>query len=230
MSSLPSQTTPVYATDEDLLIYAGGDWSLLCPPWQQMAAGTDGSFAAGVPWTLNSASVDFQSNGVAPNQVVWLSAPKSQYPGGGQFLAVDSVSGNSITLRRPYKNSNIGQPPAPAAGLSGITFAINTLDPQIAEASYDIKQRFTIDDHPVAGMLRSSQFVYDLQILRAATVYTVLVDRYTQETRTDKGDFDKKIARFRAKMEDALNRVQVRWGPTGNSASPASLFSCRLTR
>ena len=33
-------------------------------------------------------------------------------------------------------------PPAPAGGLTGVTFTINTLDPQSAEASYDLKQRF----------------------------------------------------------------------------------------
>lgn len=230
MSNTPPQTTPVYCTDEDILVHAGGDFALLCPVWQQMAAGTDGVFAPGIPWVLTSASMNFQANGVNPNQVVWLTAPKSQYPGGGIFMAIDSASANTITLRRPYQNLNVGMPPAPAAGLTGVAFAINTLDPQIEEASYDLKQRFAIDDNPLVGEYRSSSWIYDLQVLRVATVYAVLFERYTQETRTERGDFEKKVARFRQKLDDALARVQVRWGPFGNSAEPSTLFSCRLSR
>jgi len=230
MSNMPSQTTPVYCSDEDVLVHAGGDFALLCPPWQQMAAGSDGAFSAGAPWVLTSASVNFQANGVRPNQVIWLTAPKSQYPGGGHFLAIDSVSGGSVTLRRPYKDSGVGQPPAPATGLAGVSFTMNTLDPQIAEASYDIKQRYAIDDLAGGNLSRSSSWIYDLQVLRVATVYLVLLERYTQETRTERGDFEKKVARFRQKLDDALARVQVRWGPFGNSAEPATLFGCRLSR
>ena len=61
-----------------------------------------------------------------------------------------------------------------------------------------------------------------------ATVYSVLLERYTQETRTERGDFEKKVVRFRQKLDDELARVQVRWGPFGNSAAPATLFSCKL--
>ena len=49
VSNLPDPTSPVYCTDEDLAVRAGGDWFLLCPAWQQMAAGTDGVFLTGRP-------------------------------------------------------------------------------------------------------------------------------------------------------------------------------------
>ncbi len=138
-ASLPAQTIPVYCTDEDIAVRASGDWFLLAPAWQQMAAGTDGYFNSGSPWVLNSTAVSFTSNGVNPNQVVQLSGPKANFPGSsGQLFAIDSVSGNSVTLRRLHKDLNVGQPPAPAAGLTGVTFTINTLDPQIEEASFDI--------------------------------------------------------------------------------------------
>jgi hypothetical protein len=227
MSNLPEQTTPVYATDEDIAVRAGGDFITLCPPWQQMAAGTDGFFNSGSPWVFNSTATNFQSNNVAPNQVVWLSAPKSQYPGSGQLLAIDSVSGTSLVLRRLHKDLNVGNPPAPAAGLTGITFAINTLDPQTEEASFDIKRRFAIDENIIA---RASSWIYDLRDLRIATVLTVLYDRYTSETRTDRGDFAIKIQRIRQQLDDVMARVQVRWGPFGNSAEPSTLFSCKLSR
>jgi hypothetical protein len=227
MSNLPEQTTPVYATDEDIAVRAGGDFVTLCPHWQQMAYGVDGLFASNAPWVLSSASVNFQANGVAPNQVVQLTSPKSQYAGSGQLLAIDSVSGSSLTLRRLHKDLNVGQPPAPMAGLSGVTFTINTLDPQTEEASFDLKRRFGIDELIVD---RTSAWIYDLRDLRIATVLTVLHDRYTTEARGDRGDFAHKLNLIKSQLNDVLDRVQVRWGPFGNSAEPSTLFGCKLSR
>ena len=110
MSNLPETTSPVYATDEDIAVRAGGDFVTLCPPWQQMAAGVDGFFSSGSPWVLSSTATSFAANGVAPNQVVWLTGPKANFPGGGQLLAIDSVSGSSIVLRRLHKDLNVGNP------------------------------------------------------------------------------------------------------------------------
>jgi hypothetical protein len=227
MSNLPEQTSPVYATDEDIAVRAGGDFITLCPNWQQMAYGTDGLFAPGSPWVLNSTATNFEANNVAPNQVVWLSQPKTQYPGGGVLLAIDSVLGTSVTLRRLHKDLNVGQPPAPAAGLANVTFTINTLDPQTEEASFDIKRRFGIDENIVE---RTSSWIYDLRDLRMATVLSVLLARYTQETRGDKGDFPRKLDQIKVELNQVLDRVQVRWGPFGNSEEPSTLFSCKLSR
>jgi hypothetical protein len=227
MSNLPSQTSPVFATDEDVAVRAGGDWYVLCPAWQQMAAGTDGVFTLGLGWILNSVSIDFEASGVQPNHVVNLSSPKSLYPGGGQLLAVDSVSGGQLTLRRVHKDLNVGQPPGPAGGVTNVTFTINTLDPQIEEASFDIKRRFGIDENVA---YRASTWVYDLRDLRMATVLTVLKDRYTAEVRADRGDWALKINLIRSQLDQVLDRVQVRWGPTGNSAEPATVFSCKISR
>ncbi|HEV3343937.1 MAG TPA: hypothetical protein VG125_26420 [Pirellulales bacterium] len=227
MSNLPVQTTPVYATDEDIAVRAGGDFITLCPAWQQMAAGEDGAFVAGSPWVLTSTATNFAANGVAPNQVVYLTAPKSQYPGGGALLAIDSVAGSSLTLRRLHKDLGVGQPPAPLAGLVGVAFAVNTLDPQTEEASFDLKRRFGIDETIVD---RQSTWVFDLRDLRMATVLSVLVARYTQEARGDKGDFPRKIGQLKSELGQVLDRVQVRWGPFGNSEEPTTIFSCRLSR
>jgi hypothetical protein len=226
MSALPELTSPVYCTDEDILVRATGDFSTLCPPWQQMAAGTDGVFLSGTPWVLTSTSVNFATQGVAPNQVVWLTGPKTNFPGGGQLLAIDSVSGSSITLRRVYKDLNVGQPPG-AGGVTGVTFAVNTLDAQIANATFDIKRRFGIDENIVG---RTTAWVYDVQDLRMATILLVLRERYMQEARTDRGDFARKAKTMDVEFQTILDRVQVRWGPLGNSAEPATVFSCKISR
>jgi hypothetical protein len=227
MSNLPPQTTPVYATDEDIAVRAGGDFITLCPQWQQMASGTDGFFDSGSPWVLNSTATSFAANKVQPNQVVWLSAPKTQYPGGGVLMAIDSVAGSSLTLRRLHKDLNVGNPPAPAAGLTNVTFTINTLDPQTEEASFDIKRRYGIDETIVD---RSSSWVFDLRDLRIATVLSVLLSRYTQEVRSERGDWARKIVLIKEELDQVLERVQVRWGPYGNSAEPSTLFSCKISR
>ena len=64
--------------------------------------------------------------------------------------------------------------------------------------------------------------------LRLAAVLTVLHDRYIAETRSDKGDFAHKINLVKSQLSEVLDRVQVRWGPFGNSAEPSTLFSCKL--
>jgi hypothetical protein len=226
-ASLPEQTTPAYCTDEDICVRVGGDFVALCPAWQCMAAGTDGVFANGSPWVLTSASVNFQSNGVTANQVIQLTAPKNAFPGSGALFAIDSVSGGSITLRRLHEDLHVGQPPGPTSGLTGVAFTINTLDPQIEEASFDIKRRFGIDEN--IGF-RTSSWVYDLRDLRMATVLAVLLARYTQEARTDRGDFPRKIELIKGELLTVLDRVQVRWGPLGNSSEPSTIFSCKISR
>jgi len=228
-TALPGQTAPLYCTDEDILIRAGGDWAILCPPWQLMASGSDGVFSSGTPWVLTSTSANFQTNGVIANQVIQLTGPKNAFPGGGQFLAIDSVSGSSITLRRPHQDLNVGQPPG-GTGLAGVLFTIATLGPQIEEATYDIKRRFAIDDTTGTNVNRQSAWIYDQRELRIATVLSVLYDRYTFEARTKEGDFAAKISRIRQQLDDCLARVQVRWGPFGNSAEPSTLFATKLSR
>jgi hypothetical protein len=229
MSNLPELTSPVYATDEDILVKASGDFITLAPAWQCMARGTDGYFNAASPWILHSTSTNFATQGVAANQVVCLTAPKTQYPGGGDLLAIDSVSadGTNITLRRPYKDLGIGLPPAPAAGLTGVAFSITTFDPQTASATFDIKRRFGIDENIT---FRDSTWIYDLQDLRMAVVLSVLYDRYTAELRSDRGDWVRKMGHIRNQRDEIIDRVQVRWGPYGNSAEPSTVFSCKISR
>jgi hypothetical protein len=227
MSNLPESTTPVYATDEDIAVRAGGDFVTLCPSWQQMAAGSDGVFAPNAPWVLTSTLTNFATNSVAPNQVVQLKGPASAFPGGGALLAIDSVSGTSITLRRLHKDLNAGQPPAPVAGLTGVSFVINTLDPQTEEASFDLKRRFAIDENIYD---RTSAFIYDLRDLRIATVLQVLLARYVAEARGDRGDFPRKILLAKSDLDDVLGRVEVRWGKYGNSEAPSQMWSGRVVR
>lgn len=104
---------------------------------------------------------------------------------------------------------------------------INTLDPQTEEACFDLKRRFAIDENIVN---RTSSWMYDLRDLRMANVLSVLLARYTQEARGDKGDFPRKIRLIKSELDDVLARVQVRWGIYGTDEPPTTLFSCRVSR
>jgi hypothetical protein len=230
----PNWTYPLLGSDEYIAIHAMGDYMTLCPQSSVMAAAADGAFASGAPWVLTSATVDFQQQGVVPQCVVVLTLPRPNFPGGGHLLAVDSVAGNSCTLRRVGQPLGIGQPPAPSTGLSGVTFEIRTLKPQIDEASYRIKSRFTIDEQIP---YRTSDWIYrgaedPYRVLRDVVVFTVLADCYESQTRdqTENGDFARKAKRYRFRLEEALAQAQVRWGPFGNSSPPSSLMGCKLSR
>ena len=227
MANLPELTSPVYCTDEDIAVRAAATYITLCPSWQQMAAGADGYFSPGSPWVLNSTLTNFAANGVAPNQVIWLSGPKSNYPGGGQLLAIDSVSGTSVTLRRLYKDLNVGQPPAPAAGLTNVVFAINTFDPQSAEASFDIKRRYGIDEN-----IGRSQIGLDLRPPGSADG-----DRADGLARAilaggprRKGGFPSQDRVHEGGSFPGTRSSASPVGAARESAEPTTLFSCKLSR
>ncbi len=223
----PSQLATVYATDESIAIRASGDFATLCPDWQKLAYGSDGTFAAGSPWVLSSASVDFAAAGVTTSHVILLRKPNTAFKGGGELLAVDRATDTSVTLRRLGTELGLGQPPSPAAGLTGVEFLITTLDPQIEEASFDLNRRFWIDPNVAS---RSPDLVYDLRDLRQACVLTVLAQRYAAETRASQGDFALKLSQIKDELSEVLARLQLRWGQSGTDNQSTTWFSTRIVR
>ncbi len=225
--SAPATLTTVYATDENIAIRAGGDFSMLCPDWQKLAYGSDGAFAAGSPWVLSSPSVDFLAAGVTQQHVVLLRKPNTVFKGGGELLAVDSASDSGVVLRRLGAALSVGQSPAPAAGLTGVEFLIATFDPQIEEASFDLNRRYWIDPN-IPG--RTPADVYDLRDLRQACVLTVLSQRYASETRGSEGDFALKLTQIKQELSEVLARLQLRWGTSGSDTQATNWFCTRIVR
>jgi hypothetical protein len=228
----PINTNPVYATDETVWIRSRGDFASLSNSSEQLAFGNDGAIANGAYWTMTSNSIDFQGQGVTPQCVAWLTAPKASFPGGGRFLAVDSVGPNQIVLRVIGKALNVGQPPAPLAGLSAITFTINTFASLIEDASWDLKNRFALDENVP---FRASNWLYQgaedmFRDLRAACVLQVLVKAFQAENRSKEGDWAMKLSQLKSEYNDVLDRMQLRFGPFGNSEPPVTRFSCRFSR
>ncbi len=222
-----------YATDEDIALRASADFAMLCPRDQKVAAGSDGSFAGSDLWTLRSNSVNFAANGVIVGQVVQLLGPSSAFRAPGEALVVGSLSNGGLTLRRKGLASGVGQPPSPAGGLSGVSFLVATLAPQIAGASYDLDRRFGINDL-IAG--RRTSDLFDMNEVKDATVLTVLSRLYLDMSRENGGKLDTFAAKAqaaRAELDDLLARVVLHWNPAVPGAAqpgPSSRFSARITR
>ena len=155
------ETTTSYATDEDLALRASADFLLLCPRDQKLASGNDGVFQKDDPWTLNSASVDFQANGLSPGKIVLLTQPTSSFKPPGESFVVQAVSPGAVLLRRKGQLPGMGQGPSGPNGLTGVEFFSTTLGPQIELASYDLNKRYGIDDF-IAG--RRSCDLFDTRI------------------------------------------------------------------
>ncbi len=225
-----------YATDEDIALRASADFAALCPVDQAVASGSDGVFLASDPWTLLSGSVNFAALGLGPGLIVRLSKPASAFGPTGVLFAVASAASGGITLRRKGQPAGLGQPASPAAGVVGVEFSIRTLGPQIALASYDLAQRFGIDDS-VAG--RRSVDLADPGQLREAAVLSVLARQYLDQARQFAGPSDApedwysaKARIARADLDDVLDRLTLRWGVASPAGRPADTtrFSSRLSR
>jgi hypothetical protein len=210
-----SYLATVYCCDEDVAIRAPGDFRDLIPDGATLAAGSDGAFAPTDRWTLNSPTADFTAQGVRPGHVCQLLRP--------------TVAGPSLTLRRLGQPAGIGQPPAPAAGLGGVRFLVASLDPQIEEASYDLNQRYAIDeaipDSAPALLARERE-------LRQLCVLTVLARQYQAESREKDDTYARKGTDLEAERQGMLSRVQVHWDRPPGETLPevASVFGTRVER
>lgn len=219
----------VYATDEAIAIRDISAYTALCPISQSVASAADGIFSSGFPWDLSSASKAFQSLGVKANHVIRLTGPKAQYLGSGQLLAIESASGSSVTLRRLGQDIGVGEPPAPAVGLTGVTFQILTYDAQIQVASKDLNRTYSIDPN---SALNGPSGLTDTEDLEQACVLKVLIARLLAETQQRDQTWGLKLQNYRQELADVMTRLQLRWGPNNDSTEPQVYdnFSTRLTR
>jgi hypothetical protein len=223
----------VYATDEDIALRASADFSIICPKDQKLASGNDGAFPSGNPWTLTSASVDFQARGLQPGNIVQLTQPISAYKPPGEAFVVVSVAPNAATLRRKGQLAGVGQPPAAADGLSQVEFLVTTFGPQLVTASYDLNRRYGIEDL-IAG--RRSCDLFDPNEVCEAAVLTVLYRQYLDMSRgaDERSDiFAAKSQSCKQELDDLLARTVVHWAVSSgilDASEPTTRFSTRISR
>jgi hypothetical protein len=223
-----SYVSPVYCTDEDLAVRATGDFANLCPPWQRLAAGSDGVFDEDDLWTISSASTDFAEAGLAVGHVVHLTLPKSRYGPSGHLYAVSTANlDGTLTLRNVGMAAGLGVPPGPVGGLNGLTFEVPTFTPQIEEVSYRINRDYRID---ALDPDREPADLYDRRELRDLAVLMVLRQQYVMENRSETGDYKMKIDRLDTELGILGPRISIRWGPTGEDSPPSNTYNKSLFR
>lgn len=223
----PDRLATVYATDEEFLMIAGADFVTVCPRAFLFALGVDGAFSPSDRWTLTSASVDFEAQGVAPNMVMQLSGNRPEWKGLGGLLAVESVAGGSCLLRRAGRSIGEGQPPGPEGGAIGVSFLVTSLAPAIEDVAFELNEMFSIDP---ALVNRRPEDLYDRRIFRRLTVFRVLENQYANSNRSNDGDFVMKAEYYARRYREALSSATLRWGPIGTSQPATRLGSMRLTR
>lgn len=213
----------LYCDDEAIKVRCSGDYDMLVPADQSLAAGTDGSILASSPWVLNSASASFVVAGLAAGNVV---AIKLTVHGPATHFAVVSVTTNALTFRRVGMLANQGQPPV-IANVTGLSYSVLTFGPQIEDASYDLNRRYQINDDFAD---RAAVYLYDPRQLRQACVLTVLMRQYATESRTKEGDFSSKLMVVSRELDAVMARISVTFGQRGQDSSPTNRFSTRTRR
>lgn len=217
-----------YCTDEDVAIRAPQDFVNLVPKWQKLAGGADGQFLAGSPWSMRSTSTAWETAGVAKGHVVWLSRPVANFnTPGGELMAVESVSDNTVRLRRLGQVNGAGLAPAPVGGLSGVTFAVYTFGPQIDNASYDANKLFGID--PNIGS-RAPSDLYDRRELQQFVVLMTLRRAYVAADKQRAGDYADKLALVSHDFEELKARLVVHWGAAADAKAPTMFAEGRVRR
>ena len=220
----------VKVTDEDLILEAPADFAILCPKDQRLAWGVDGFFAPEARWTLQSAGVDFEGQGLEAGNVVQLLGPSASFRPPGEALVVERVSGKTVVLRRKGEAEGVGQPPGPVEGLAGVEFVVTTLGPQVERVVEDVERRLGVE---VAGLVLTES---DEEAVRGVVVKAVLSGQYlamSRDSGTSPEGFMGKAGYLRAQVEERLARLVVHVGGGGveeEGARSVSRFSTRIGR
>jgi hypothetical protein len=233
------QVVIAFCSDEDIARRCAADFATLCGDSQMLARGTDGTFAGaslGDPWTMSSASINFATQGVMAGDVLHLVPPRivgtqATYPAIGQLLAIDTVTGNPIRLRRIGLASGLGDPPTVPGTTGSYRFTVPTLYPQILDASYDLRRIYGLDEL-VWG--RRTSDLYDLMQFVEPCVYQVLTLRYLEMARSAgegaADDFVAKSDQYRARLDSLLDRLVIHFKPSPLPMADLTRFQTRIVR
>jgi hypothetical protein len=217
----------LYCTDEDIAVRAMGDYPAIVPASQLLAHATDGVFLSGNRWWLTSATADLYGAGVHAGNVVWLTRPAAWFGPQGELFAVDAVGLGGVLLRRLGRKQFVGQPPAPAAGLTGVEFRVLTFDPQIETATFEINELYGID--PTVPELSAARLTNPRQLQQLCALW-VLERAYGLQMKRREEDFALKHAQIEEELEDLRSRVVVRRGPHGSEAASSGPWHARIRR
>lgn len=208
--------SPYYADAEAVARTLGQDIHLIVPDGQARARGDDGVIAAADPWVLTSATVDFAAQGVAPGDLVLLSASptdagkafKARLREKEPMIAV-TAAGHALTLRHVGMESGAGQPPGLGGDLTAVRFLVPDLRPQLGAQSRAVRRDLA---HDGTGDAADATDLEDLAIARLAWFTYEQKSTPAAPTGTGGGDFQSK-AKFWADYYRSLREGLSGRGP-----------------
>jgi hypothetical protein len=241
-----------YATDADLFDAISADFFLLLPDGLKLATGTDGVIARAEPWTLRSASVDFETRGVEPDHPVQMEAAVQTNTvtysrfGSGEPAFVDEdgvIPGTAPTggliLRRPGQVTGVGEPYAGTATLTGIKFTVFTFDRQLRNATTrvrgalrtlasdaELNAALTDDDLVELDVARTAQMLYRSKAKVTGTAGTG-PDEYAGHSNSFRKDYDDKMLEVAARL-GLVSVIETVPGSDGSSSGEAGSTSAPL--
>ena len=223
---MPAPLEIVYATDEDVFRLYPDQFPMLVPSSQVRAAGNDGVFQAGERWTLESESVQFlgRVSGGMVIELVKVSGRPFHWPASGLYMAIETVTLNSVILANIGEELGVGEPPGPVGGLEGVEFFVRTLYPQIEDASFELNRRYGIDPRIPSRMPTD---LYEIRDLRRACIQMVVEDRIASAVRSDDDRLAKLLEVVRSQIKKSEERLGVRWNDHPEDFSP---FGTRVDR
>lgn len=201
--------------DEDLAVRLGRDYETLTDRSDALAYATDGVLAEAEPWTISSATLDFDAAD-PPARSLLAIQPATQQPGAaavprtpttplgqGDLLVIDSFAGHAATLRRKGKDPGAGRPPCPPGGATGVRFWLPSAEPKIADAARYVGRLFGKDDRTQLGqpddffeaVLLRVRFVLYEAAARQATA-GANKDDWWAKAREAKKELDAELARL----------------------------------
>lgn len=199
--------TPLaYASDEDVALLSPSDVGPLFPEGQVIASGSDGEFLPSDRWTLRSGSASFLTSGLQSGHVVRLIGPMGSFPPPGLLVGVGEVGEDSVTLRRPGMMAGLGAPIAPPGGLTGVSYVVKTLGPQLEQSSRELDFLLGIEATQAGSLLAQ---VPGGTVLRDAVVRLVLARRYAAIARDGDASFSGRARLFEASFERLMTRLFV---------------------
>jgi hypothetical protein len=201
-----------YARDEDLVIAAKSDWTLLSEPLQRLAAGLDGAIGSPDAWLFTSNSGDFAAQGIAPGHVIRLPERGKFKLGGsarGLFAVDDIIDATTLRLRPLGGSPGSGWSPQPA-GTAGLEFVVDSANAQIAQASEEVDLWLRTD--PAAPEVYPPDVVSVADYRRLAT-WLGLSDIYlgaAREGDPNRDTFLRKAGEYRKFATDYFARIMAK--------------------
>lgn len=194
--------TVKFSKDVDILKYEPALFRELHLPSQVPASGT-GATLSGT--TLTAAGADFVAAGIEAGGVVYLRSSDGVLDGTYEIVSVNSATQLTVSVLRA---DGTQVPVAPPTG-GEVSYRISTLDPQAADAAFQLTEYFGIQPGNPASDI-SVDDLTDTEGLRKTSAFLVISGVYAMWANRADGDcFLQKSLLYRQLFEKARQRCHL---------------------